>query len=140
MPSSEQAGQMTELTPLEAAVFHHICETDTARLSADQRGTLRAQLATARVVDRDNTGHGFYTTIEVDRSAAPKWDGERLAHGPAVRMHGLGEGNMLGFILWLEHGYAHVLEAFQYGDRTGQTVNLREHDLSRLRFDPVPDS
>jgi len=124
---------MTAFTNLEAAVLRLVCETD-AYLTADQRQVLKSQLTTATVIDRDNTGHGFYTTFEVDRNTAPKLEGVNMIDAPNMTMEGLGNGNSMGFILWAEDGYPTTLEGFQYGDLAGQTVDLHNHDLTELRF------
>jgi hypothetical protein len=124
---------MTAFTNLEAAVLQLVCETDAVQLSVDQRQVLKAQLRTAKVIDRDNTGHGFYTTFEVDRNAAPRLEGVNMIDAPSMIMEGLGQGNSLGFILWAEDGYPTTLEGFQNGDLTGQTVDLHNYDLTELR-------
>ncbi|MFN3931795.1 MAG: hypothetical protein ACK4JY_08615 [Brevundimonas sp.] len=125
---------MTAFTNLETAVLALICETDGRQLAPDQRQLLKSHLATAHVVERDNTGHGFYTTFEVDRSATPKLETISMIDAPNMIMEGLGEENALGFILWAEDGYPTTLEGFQYGDRAGQTVDLHDYDQTKLRF------
>ena len=123
---------MTEFTNLEAAVISLVCETDGKQLSRDQRQFLRTLLTTAKVTKRDNTGHGFYTTFEVDR-ALPKLEGIGRIDAPSMKMDGLGDETILGFILWAEDGYPTTLEGFQCGDRTGRNVDLHDYDLGGLR-------
>lgn len=124
---------MTAFTNLEPAVLRLVCEID-AYLTADQRQVLKSQLTTATVIDRHNTGHGFYTTFEVDRNTAPKLESVNMIDAPNMTMEGLGNGNSMGFILWAEDGYPTTLEGYQYGDLAGQTVDLHNHDLAELRF------
>jgi hypothetical protein len=96
----------SNFTPLEQAVLRSICEMYLVDKSA-----LEAQLSTAVVVRRENTGAGFYTDFEVEREdAAIRGDG--LRHGPAARVDGLEYG--MGFILWLKEGYANCLEGYSY--------------------------
>ena len=123
---------MTEFTNLEAAVLSLVCETDGKQLSPDQRELLQKLLTTAKVTARDNTGHGFYTTFEVDR-ALPKLEGIGMIDAPSMKMHGLGDGTIMGFILWAEDGHPTTLEGFQCGDDTGQNVDLHDYDLAGLR-------
>lgn len=123
---------MTAFTNLETAVLSLVCETDGKQLSRDQRQLLQLLLTTAKVTERDNTGHGFYTTFEVDR-ALPKLEGVGMIDAPSMKMDGLGEGSILGFILWAEDGYPATLEGFQCGDETGRNVDLHDYDLGGLR-------
>lgn len=125
---------MMKFTSLETAVLRLLVETESGQLGPEQRKALARQLATAVVVDRDNTGHGFYTKFEVDRTAVHRLAGVSMIDAPTMAMKGLGEGNSLGFILWAEDGYASTLEGFQYGDVSGQTVDLIDYDLYDLRY------
>ncbi len=125
---------MTGFTKLEAAVLHLVCETDAKQLTTDQRQILKTQLTTATVVERDNTGHGFYTMFEMDRNAVPRLESVSMIDAPSMSMEGMGDGNIVGFILWAEDGYPTTLEGFQYGDLAGQTVDLHDYDLFELRF------
>ena len=123
---------MTEFTNLEAAVLSLVCETDGKQLSRGQRQLLQTLLATAKVTERDNAGHGFYTTFEVDL-ALPKLEGLGMIDAPSMKMDGLGDGTIMGFILWAEDGYPTTLEGFQCGDDAGKDVDLHEYDLGQLR-------
>ena len=124
---------MTGFTSLEKAVLESVCDTDGRQLSPTERQIVRAQLATVTDVARDNTGHGFYTSFQVDR-AAPRLGPHSMIDAPMVEMIGLGEGNSLGFILWAEDGYVTTLEGFQNGDLAGETVDLNLFDLAELQF------
>jgi hypothetical protein len=50
-------------TPMELAVIKAICDKH-----PDDRTSIESQLATAKVISRENTGAGFYTYFEVQRS------------------------------------------------------------------------
>jgi hypothetical protein len=100
-----------DFTPLERAVLHAICEVHLV-----DRAALEAQLSTAIVLSRENTGAGSYTRFSVERSSLAAIGGERLRHGPSARIEGLEHG--MGFILWLEEGYADCLEAYSYEEST----------------------
>lgn len=100
-----------------------ICE----KYPAD-RPALEAQISTAVLDRRENTGCGFFTYFVVDRSSTPFIAGERLRDGPAARIEGVKHG--FGFILWLENGYASCLEGYNWGE--GSTVGL---DLGCVKFE-----
>lgn len=101
----------SHFTHLEQAVLRAICEAHPADQAA-----LEGQLSTAIILSRENTGAGFYTRLVVERSSTKPIGGERLRHGPAVRIDGLEHG--MGFILWLKEGYADCLEGYCYGEST----------------------
>ena len=96
-------------TPLEQAVLEAICRTHAA-----DRAALEAQLTTATLRSRENTGCGFVTHFSVDRNSSRPIGGERLRNGPNVKIDGMKYG--MGFILWLGQGYADCLEGYAYGD------------------------
>jgi len=114
----------SNFTPLERAVLRAICEMHLA-----DRAALQAQLWTATVLNRENTGAGFYTHFAVERASSPAIGGERLRSGPAVKVDGLENG--MGFILWLEKGYANCLEGYSYGESTTEIA------LERAGFEIV---
>jgi hypothetical protein len=101
----------SSFTPLERAVLQAICE----KHSAD-RAALEAQLSTAAVLSRENTGAGFYTYFTVERISTRAIGGERLRSGPSAKVDGLEHG--MGFILWLKDGYADCLEGYCYDELT----------------------
>lgn len=96
---------------LERAVLDAICE-----MYLSDREALEAQLSTATFVSRENTGAGFYTRFKVERASSAATKGERLRAGPESKIDGLRHG--MGFILWLEEGYADCLEGYSYGEST----------------------
>lgn len=75
---------------------------------------LRHQLETARVVNRELSGVGFFTTFAVDAppvANAPKkfWLGD--VHGAMAKVrHGA------GFVLFVDEGRLNMLEGFTYDD------------------------
>ncbi|SRR6266481_675917 len=98
-------------TSLERAVLDAICE-----MYSSDREALEAQLLTATLISRENTGAGFYTRFQVERSPSVAVSGERLRAGPETKIDGLKHG--MGFILWLKEGYADCLEGYSYAERT----------------------
>jgi len=98
-------------TPLERAVLRAIYEKESV-----DRCALEAQLSTATVIQRENTGAGFYTQIAVQRDSVSSIGGERLRSGPMVTVEGLEHG--MGFVLWLKDGLADCLEGYCYGEST----------------------
>jgi hypothetical protein len=112
-------------TPLEHAVLNAIYEMHLA-----DRPALEAQLLTATVRSRENTGAGFFTRFDVDRASSSAIKGERLRNGPEATMDGLQHG--MGFILWLKEGYAECLEGYA---TAGSTVGI---DLERTSFEIMP--
>ena len=117
---------MTGFTALEEAALADIC----ARFPND-RAALLAQLATATVTKRENSGAGFFTSFEVSHNGAPL-AGDRMRSGGWARIDGFKQP--VGFILWLEDGYADCLEGFTIDD---STVGV---DLTTLAFEFDPPS
>ena len=105
------------LTQLERAVLEFICSA-----YPSDRAALEAQLATAILQSRENTGCGFFTRFTVDRSSSPPLTGERLRNGPELRIDGMKYG--MGFILWLKQGYADCLEGYANGDDDTTALNF----------------
>jgi hypothetical protein len=98
-------------TALERAVLEAICEMHSAN-----RAALEAQLSTATVISRENTGAGFYARFQVERSSGIAINGERSRAGPEARIDGLRHG--MGFILWMKEGYVACLEGYSYAEST----------------------
>jgi hypothetical protein len=101
--------EMETFTQLEKAALDDVCLR-----FPDHREALRAQLATARVRSRENTGAGFYTRFEVARGNPISGDRMRAAGWTCID----GLDHPVGFILWLTDGYAECLEGFTIDDRT----------------------
>jgi hypothetical protein len=111
--------------PLERAVLTALCEMYPA-----DRANLERQLSTANFSARENTGAGFYTSFVVKREPCTAVGAERLRDGPQVSVDGLKYG--MGFILWLEEGFANCLEGYSYGENTAAM------DLEKLGFAITP--
>ncbi len=105
----------SDFTTLERAVLAAICD-----MYSEDRAALEAQLSTATLLSRENTGAGFYTRFAVDRASSPAIGGMRLRNGPEAKIRGLEHG--MGFILWLKEGYADCLEGYSYADSTTGVV------------------
>jgi hypothetical protein len=101
----------SDFTPLERAVLAAICG-----MYPEDRAALEAQLSTASLLSRENTGAGFYTRFAVDRASATAIRGKRLRSGPEAKIDGLKNG--MGFILWLKEGFADCLEGYSYAEST----------------------
>jgi len=127
---------MSPFTSLETYALRLICEAG-VQFTAGQRAALWALLNTAKLVERENTGHGFYTAFQVDRTLGSPLGDVSMIDVPSVALVGLGEGNRMDFILWAEGGFPSTLEGFQHGDLAGQTVDLRKVDLAALQFQPT---
>jgi hypothetical protein len=109
-------------TALEQAALQEFCSTN-----PDIQTGLEAQLATATVIQRENSGAGFFTYMAVNRSAAPIKNSERVLSGVVASVEGFQWP--LIFLLFLEHGYAHMLEIATTDE---STVGL---DPSALRLE-----
>jgi hypothetical protein len=116
---------MIGFTKLEEAILRDLY----ARFP-DERTVLSAQLMTAKVRSRENTGAGFYTSFDVDRSRLTPLTGEGLRVGGWATVSGL--ENPMGFILWLKGGYADCLEGFTTVD---STVDI---NLTAVVFEVIP--
>src|SRR6266481_7691242 len=96
-------------THLEQAVLTAICE-----MCSPDQAALEAQLSTATLLSRENTGAGFYARFVVDRALSTAIGDMRSRNGPEAKIDGLEHG--MGFILWLEEGYADCLEGYSYAE------------------------
>jgi hypothetical protein len=98
-------------TPLEQAVLRAICE-----MQPVDQAALEGQLSTAMILRRENTGAGFYTRFSIKHCSDTATGGERLRRGPVAKIDGLEHG--MGFILWLNRGYADYIEGYCYEEST----------------------
>jgi hypothetical protein len=96
------------LTALERAALK--------RISSDYPGALEAQLATALVERRENSGAGFFTYLIVDRSTKPITGSERVFGNVAVSIEGFKQPIL--FSLFTEQGYAFMLEGATIDEST----------------------
>jgi len=116
----------SDFTPLEQAVLSAICEEH-----PNDRAAMEAQLATATLKTRENTGAGFFTYFDVQRADINPIGGLRLRDGPNAKIKGLQHG--MGFILWFKEGYADCLEGYAYA---GSTTEVHWQSVS-FELDPV---
>lgn len=134
-----------ELTALERAVIACLVSREHPVTAA-----LRYQVDHCRVTSREFTGVGFYTALDVQSDAppAPVLPGRMHLEDVTARVDGLSHG--AGFVLWIEDGVLHVLEAFSYDEpwpdeirgydvqaggveHIGTRTDLQEIDASWLR-------
>jgi hypothetical protein len=87
---------MGKLSRLEDAVLREI-----ALQYPDESDVIEAQRSAARVINRRNTGAGFYTTFEVNPRCRSVAAASPIGNVTA-RVQGLAHG--MGFILWLKDG------------------------------------
>jgi hypothetical protein len=99
------------LNALETAVLNAISGQEVA-----QRATLEEQFAKAIVVRRENSGAGFFTHLEVDRSLAPLTDGKRVIGNVTAEIEGFKDPVL--FMLFTKDGYADFLEAATIDDHS----------------------
>jgi hypothetical protein len=82
----------------------------------------------ARVIVRENTGAGFYTTLDV--SSGPRIEEITSPLGDVgATVAGLERG--MGFLLWLQDGRMHQLEGYSYEESTSGL------DFERMDFGTV---
>jgi hypothetical protein len=101
---------MEGLSPLELAVLDAI-----ALQVPEAADALSSQRGQVRVTARENTGAGFYTTLEVSLGTPIKSVNSPLGDVGATVV-GLEQG--MGFLLWLRDGHVHKLEGYSYGENT----------------------
>ncbi|RWD26785.1 MAG: hypothetical protein EOS23_16415 [Mesorhizobium sp.] len=107
--------------PLEGSALKAICLQ-----YPDVSELLRAQLATATIAERENTGSGFFTHFRVDHTL-PRLSGNRVLDGPWFDVREL--SLPMCFLLFVNDGYADCLE----GASTGED-DTRLIDFSRVQF------
>jgi len=96
-----------------------------AALFGKDEAAFREQVAVAKVVDRINTIHGFYTRVAIDRAACRPL--EVQYKGGSFDIEGFEHG--LGVVLWDEDGYLSQIEGFGYSSDMFADI-----DLAKLRF------
>lgn len=114
---------MKALSSLEQAVLNAIAlqVPEVADAFASQQGKVR-------VTARENTGAGFYTTLDVSHRSPIKGVASPLGDVGATIV-GLEHG--MGFLLWLRDDHIHKLEGFAYGESTSGI------DFERVAFGVV---
>jgi hypothetical protein len=114
---------MTAFTDLELAALKSIF-SETPELASE----LERQLTAATVVERENNGGGFFTTISVAPDAPKASSPKVLGYETQARVAGLEYG--LGFVLFMEDGRLHLLEGYAWGPES--TAGF---DLTDLKFE-----
>lgn len=112
---------MLHLTALERAALEEIC-----RQQIEGQSALRSQLAEVTVVQRENSGTGFFTYLSVDKAAPPVTNAERVLGNVAASVEGFKQPLLL--LLFMKDGYMDMLEGAALDDST------TEIDLSTVRF------
>jgi hypothetical protein len=120
---------MSEFTELEQKVLAAICDNQPSIAEP-----LRSLLSDARISERDNTGHGFYTSFDVGSGRSPIAWPQCIVDGPNAEVSVGDQTLLMGFILWLEGGYPNCLEGFQYGTPAGDNIDLKAVDLTSIRW------
>jgi hypothetical protein len=116
---------MSNFTELESAVLHAIFSE-----TPEIRDALERQFEAAAVVDRENTGVGFFTTIAVRADVPRVSSPSPLGREVGAKVDGLDHG--MGFILFMEEGHMQTLEGFTYTDSTTE-LNFEELNFDVLR-------
>ena len=115
---------MRGLWPIERAVLEAAAHDYPA--SAD---VLREQIATARVANFENTGVGFFSTVELAGEARPLPNQSPL---DAATGNAAGIPHGMGFLVFVEDGYVSAIEGYTFD---GSTVDL---DFETVEFDVKP--
>lgn len=100
---------MLELTNLEVSALSEI---------ARQHPELLAQISVLTVLERRNSGVGFFTEVAVDRSSAERVDSKNPLGNIWLDIQGF-ESPMV-FLVFLEDGFIKFLEGATVGDQTDQ--------------------
>ena len=101
------SGRMLKLTDLEVVALSEI---------AKQHPALVSQIAATTVLERENTGCGFFTTLAVDRSAAAAIDSDRVVGNVWLDIQGF--ENPMTFLIFMEDGFISCLEGATVVDQT----------------------
>lgn len=112
---------MIGFTHLEQAALRAIFE-ETPELTAG----LTKQLEVAVATKRENSGAGFFTTIQVSDRAETLESPRVLGQVTYALVQGLTYG--LGFVLFMKDGRLHLLEGYSCGGE--DTTNLSLNDLT----------
>ncbi|SFM17158.1 hypothetical protein SAMN03159423_5769 [Bradyrhizobium sp. NFR13] len=122
---------MASLTPLEAAVL----QEHGNQLAREDAAALRAQTTNASVLNRENTGAGFYTYFSVERAAAPSIKSDTRQCYIAAKVNGVEDA--LGFILWLNDGYVDFLEGYTMNLEGTSDLNFTALDFELRGMPPA---
>lgn len=109
---------MTEdFTQLEQAALTAIVTE-----SGDKSSALANLLLNARVVMRQNSGGGFYTTISPDYEAPPLIGEQHFGTCVFADISGINHG--IGLILHLQMGRPHLLEGYSQGGEDTHDIDF----------------
>jgi len=121
---------MSTWNALERAVLQELCG-----IAGTAGPALVAQLSVARVIDRSNSGCGFFTHLDVPRQAALPVACESPIGATWALIEGFQQPML--FLLFLEDGYAVMLEgATVVDDTTGVDFSARPYDLVETEWQP----
>jgi hypothetical protein len=125
---------MVDFTPLERAVFAAISAPYEEVGDAD----LAKLLASARALNRERNGYGFFTSFTVDRTLAALAVRRTVIHGPDLLVSAGPYLLQMGFVLWIdEAGFPECLEGFQYAASPEAPLEFEAADLADLA--PIGD-
>ena len=111
---------MNNLTPLEQAVMEKLLDGEDEVLSA-----LRQQLKVVEVSKREMTGVGFYTTFSVPDEVSRVPGNASFKFGDVIaKIPGLRLG--VGFLLYVQDGNLHMLEAYTFDEPWPQRISSFE--------------
>jgi hypothetical protein len=116
---------MVDLSKLEQAVLDKQLTGDHPMLAA-----LRIQASKVRIVERKETGVGFFCHFEVNASA-PIVNGDFQISDVHGELSGLSHG--VGFVLFIRSGRLSMLEGFTFDEPWPQRVGTFE-----LKYDREP--
>ncbi len=125
--------RMLKLTDLEVVALSEI---------AKQHPALVPQVAAATVLERENTGVGFFTRLAVDRSAAAAIDSDRVLGDVWLDIEGF--VYPMTFMVFMEDGFVSCLEGATLGEATDRIdlYALRSEGpttMGRIVVDAAPE-
>jgi hypothetical protein len=116
---------MRALWPIERAVLDAV-GCDNPSLAEP----LRQQADAAQVIEHENTGVGFFSTVTVEGEVPPLLDGSPLDDAFGT-IGGLEHG--MGFVVFFEKGRLSLIEGYSFGD--AETADI---DFGEVEFDVKP--
>ncbi len=108
---------MPTFTALEVAAFHSIFSE-----TPDLAQGLQRQLDAASVIERENSGAGFFTHIAVPDEVLRVNSSRVLGYETHARVAELEYG--LGFVLFMKDGRLDMLEGYAFGSESTVTLDL----------------
>lgn len=104
-----------DFTPLESKVLEWLLDGEDPVLEV-----LREQYGLSKVASREYTGVGFYLYFEVKSTKNAILDASNVKKSFCfgdvdVVITSGAKHQRVGFLLWIENGYLHSLEAYTYG-------------------------